>query len=182
MSKASPRCAGPGPQGTRPLFLGVESAANGYPALVMATLVGRKVRHISCGYAGVDSGGYYRRLLGGKRARRLLDRSPVRYFLVVESAARMEEHMQERCGGIEWIKGKAEGIRDLPAAERVCCVCHEGDSQHYCYETEAFIHARCAIPFLQTENGKQIIRHGHQVRLDFAVERREVQSGEQPTV
>jgi hypothetical protein len=78
--------------------------------------------------------------------------------------------MSERpCGGIHPIKGTSKGLRK-PAAERVCFVCHKDNAQHFYYEGDAYVHAQCAIKFLQTEDAKVIIDHGHTVQLNFKVD------------
>ncbi len=85
--------------------------------------------------------------------------------------------MGESHGGIYPIKGTSvsytPGIphpSPIPAAQRICCVCGGGDAQHFCEENKAYIHARCAVEYLQTEQGRTIIDHGHTVRLDFRAE------------
>ena len=84
--------------------------------------------------------------------------------------------MMESHGGIHPIKGKSVAYRHgpspslMPATQRVCCVCGEDDAQHFCDENKEYIHARCALKYLQTEQGKIIIEHGHTVRLDFRAE------------
>jgi hypothetical protein len=76
--------------------------------------------------------------------------------------------MGESHGGIHPIKGKSTSL--VPAAQRICCVCEEGDARHFCYENKKYIHARCALQYLRTEQGKVIVDHGHTVRLDFRAE------------
>jgi hypothetical protein len=85
--------------------------------------------------------------------------------------------MGESHGGIHPIKGTSAELRPgiprpapIPPAQRICCVCQKGDAQHFCMENEEYIHARCALEYLQTEEGKIIIEHGHTVRLDFRAE------------
>jgi hypothetical protein len=75
------------------------------------------------------------------------------------------------CGGIHTIKGASPGSppSSIPAAQRICCVCQRDDARHFCWENERYIHARCALEFLQAE-GKVIVDHGHTVRLDFRAE------------
>ena len=70
------------------------------------------------------------------------------------------------CGGIIPIRGTAKGIRK-PAAARICFVCHKDDARHFYYEGDAYIHAQCAIKFLQTEEAQVIVDHKHTVTLNF---------------
>ncbi|HEY5174381.1 MAG TPA: hypothetical protein VII95_02320 [Terriglobales bacterium] len=74
--------------------------------------------------------------------------------------------MAKSHGGIHPIKGTSASYRP----GRICCVCGEDDAQHFCDENKEYIHARCALKYLQTEQGKIIIEHGHTVRLDFRAE------------
>jgi hypothetical protein len=83
----------------------------------------------------------------------------------------MERHLMGTShGGIHPIKGTKQGYQHLPAEKRICCHCGLGDARHYCMENEKFIHAHCAPAFLQTDEGRIIINHGHTVRLDFSAD------------
>jgi hypothetical protein len=88
-----------------------------------------------------------------------------------------EDRMGESHGGIHPIKGTSASYRPglphpslIPAAQRICCICEKGDARHFCDENKKYIHARCALEYLQTKQGKIIIDHGHTVRLDFKAE------------
>ena len=70
------------------------------------------------------------------------------------------------CGGIHPIEGTAAGI-GMPAETRVCFWCHKDNAKHFYYEGDAYIHAQCAIGFLQTEEARVIIDHRHTVVLNF---------------
>lgn len=76
------------------------------------------------------------------------------------------------CGGIYPIKGTwVEGVpRDESKPEHRCWTCGRLGALHFCDEWDTFIHARCAILFLQTDEGECVISHGHVVELDFSVE------------
>lgn len=74
--------------------------------------------------------------------------------------------MTERHGGIAPIKGSPRKEK-LPPEKRICCVCNKGDARHFCEDTQTYLHAVCAIAFLQSEIGKIVIQHGHHVHLHF---------------
>jgi len=73
--------------------------------------------------------------------------------------------MSKACGGIYPIKGTIK--TRPPAAKRICCVCGKDNASHFCQETEVYLHAVCAIAFLQTEDGKIVIKHGHHIHIHF---------------
>jgi hypothetical protein len=78
------------------------------------------------------------------------------------------------CGGIYPIKGTwVEPIaaqRDESKPEQRCWVCGKGNTAHFCDEWDCYIHARCAVQFLQSEEGQCVIDHGHEVHLNFSIE------------
>lgn len=51
-----------------------------------------------------------------------------------------------------------------------CWVCRKSGAQHFCDEWDTPIHARCVPTFLQTEEGRVVIKHKHTVYLDFSLE------------
>lgn len=67
------------------------------------------------------------------------------------------------CGGIEPLSNPLAGK---------CWVCQKDDPkpQHFCFEWDTWIHARCVPQFLTEDEGKIVISHGHLVVLDFALE------------
>ena len=76
------------------------------------------------------------------------------------------------CGGIypianTWIESFP---KDETKPEHCCWMCGKGGCEHFCDEWDTFIHARCALAFLATEEGQIIIKHEHQVLLDFSKE------------
>ena len=80
-------------------------------------------------------------------------------------------------GGIHPIKGTSTELRPgiphptlIPPEQRICCVCRRDDARHFCMENEEYMHARCALRFLQTEQGQTVVNHGHTVHLDFRAE------------
>jgi hypothetical protein len=52
-----------------------------------------------------------------------------------------------------------------------CWVCGRGGRKHFCHEWDTYIHARCVPQFLLSEEGQCVIEHGHEVRLDFSLEK-----------
>jgi len=60
------------------------------------------------------------------------------------------------CGGID-------KYSDVPPGE--CFVCGLENATHYCHEWDCMLHADCVIPFLETEEGKTVIKHGHTVTI-----------------
>jgi hypothetical protein len=66
------------------------------------------------------------------------------------------------CGGIYPVKGShIEGI--VPPGDASCWMCgHEG-CDHYCEEWDTYLHYACVVPFLTTEEGKVVLKHGHPV-------------------
>jgi len=77
------------------------------------------------------------------------------------------------CGGIYPVKGTwVEKLkRDERKPEQRCWVCQQPGAMHFCDEWDCYIHARCAIPFLQSDEGKIVIGHRHTVILDFSAEK-----------
>ena len=76
------------------------------------------------------------------------------------------------CGGIEPMKNDRLGsINDkLDATQGGCWICDRGGAQHMCFEWDTYIHARCVPQFLNTDEGRIVIDHGHLVVLDFSLE------------
>jgi hypothetical protein len=69
------------------------------------------------------------------------------------------------CGGINPI------VRDVvPAKGGKCWVCRKPGALHFVDEWDDFIHARCVPEFLQSEEGRVVIDHGHTVYLRFDLE------------
>jgi hypothetical protein len=62
------------------------------------------------------------------------------------------------CGGID-------KYNDVHPGD--CFYCSKPDATHYCHEWDCMLHADCIIPFLETEEGKIVIKHGHTVTIWF---------------
>jgi hypothetical protein len=60
------------------------------------------------------------------------------------------------CGGIDKYKDVHPGD---------CFLCGKPDATHYCHEWDCMLHADCIVPFLETEEGKIVIKHGHRVTI-----------------
>jgi hypothetical protein len=65
------------------------------------------------------------------------------------------------CGGIGPTDGKGE----------CTFMCGKPDAVHFMYEWDTYIHARCVMGFLSTQEGQILITHGHTVTLDFSLEK-----------
>lgn len=62
------------------------------------------------------------------------------------------------------------GVRRVPLVLNCeCWVCQIGGCAHFVDEWDAYIHARCVIPFLASPEGQIVISHGHDVLIDFGV-------------
>ena len=72
------------------------------------------------------------------------------------------------CGGIYPIKGS--WVEKVHQDKTPCWVCMEAGCTHFCDEWDTPLHARCVLAFLQTEEGKCVIEHGHLVQIDYSVE------------
>ena len=72
------------------------------------------------------------------------------------------------CGGIYPIKGS--WVEKVPGKWHKCWVCGKPNCTHFCDEWDTPLHARCVITFLQSEEGKLMIEHGHLVQIDYGVE------------
>jgi hypothetical protein len=48
-----------------------------------------------------------------------------------------------------------------------CFVCGKEGSDHFIEEWDAFIHADCILPFLQTEEGQIVLKHRHEIHIVF---------------
>lgn len=51
-----------------------------------------------------------------------------------------------------------------------CWVCHKSGCLHFVEEWDTPIHARCVPEFLASDEGLCVIRHEHEVVLDFSLE------------
>lgn len=60
------------------------------------------------------------------------------------------------CGGI--YPGGPCGLTDHP-----CWVCGEKGCDLFCDEWDTPIHSRCVPDFLETDEGKCVLHHGHEV-------------------
>jgi hypothetical protein len=72
------------------------------------------------------------------------------------------------CGGITPTKNSF--LRDTVASPQECYYCGKKGALHFVEEWDAFIHAVCVPAFLQTDEGKVIIKHKHEVYIDFELE------------
>jgi hypothetical protein len=76
------------------------------------------------------------------------------------------------CGGIVPMKGGGGTVRTkLSPNDGGCWMCHRGGCLHMVIEWDAYIHARCVADFLKTDEGACIIEHGHEVHLNFGLEK-----------
>jgi hypothetical protein len=73
------------------------------------------------------------------------------------------------CGGITPTKNSF--VRDVVNEPQKCYFCGKPGACHFVEEWDAFIHARCVPAFLQTDEGKVIIDHGHEVYINFELEK-----------
>ena len=48
-----------------------------------------------------------------------------------------------------------------------CFLCGKDGADHFCEEWDCMLHAHCVVPFLDTDEGKCVIHHGHRVEIDF---------------
>ena len=77
------------------------------------------------------------------------------------------------CGGIYPLVGDyATGPLGKEVVERdhPCWVCKRRNCKHFCDEWDTTLHARCALDFLNDEEGQMVISHEHQVVLDFSLD------------
>jgi hypothetical protein len=74
------------------------------------------------------------------------------------------------CGGIYPITGTWVEPLTRDQTDVRCWTCGKEGALHFCDEWDCYIHARCAVLFLQTEEGQCVILHGHTVTLDFSLE------------
>jgi hypothetical protein len=79
------------------------------------------------------------------------------------------------CGGIRPfnLSVVSDALEGQPTPP--CHFCNKPGATHWVEEWDTAIHARCVPAFLQTEEGEIIIEHGHDVYLDFSLEREEEQ-------
>lgn len=74
------------------------------------------------------------------------------------------------CGGIVPIKHVLGTIQDeLSPGRGGCWICDRGGCTHFVIEWDAYIHAKCVPAFLQSEEGKIVINHGHTIHVDFSL-------------
>jgi hypothetical protein len=67
------------------------------------------------------------------------------------------------CGGIYPIDDRSPNLRCFH------CDRHDPKPTHFVEEWDAYVHSGCVVPFLQTEEGKIIIKHKHEVVINFAL-------------
>jgi len=60
------------------------------------------------------------------------------------------------CGGIYPIRGIH--------LRYTCLFCGKPNTDHWCEEWDAPLHADCIVPFLETEEGQVVLYHGHHVQ------------------
>lgn len=72
------------------------------------------------------------------------------------------------CGGIYPIKGSWVEKYLTPEKAR-CYVCGKGGTDHFCDEWDTDIHYECVPAFLNSEDGKVVISHGHSIYLEKAL-------------
>lgn len=70
------------------------------------------------------------------------------------------------CGGIYPTKHSV-----FAGMEGRCFHCHKEGAKHFCEEWDCLLHARCVPDFLKTMEGKIVIEHGHEVLIDFSLEK-----------
>ncbi len=46
-----------------------------------------------------------------------------------------------------------------------CFHCNQVGGDHFVEEWDAVLHGQCVLPFLQTEEGRLVLDHGHQIEL-----------------
>lgn len=62
------------------------------------------------------------------------------------------------------------GIRPVTdGASYVCFYCNEKGCDHFVEEWDAFLHGRCVLPFLKTEEGECVIAHKHHIQVGMGV-------------
>lgn len=66
------------------------------------------------------------------------------------------------CGGI-WPLAKVNG-KWAGDPELRCWQCNRSGADHFCEEWDTGLHGKCIAEFLETEEGKVVVNHGHQVR------------------
>jgi hypothetical protein len=70
------------------------------------------------------------------------------------------------CGGIYPIRGS--WIEELGNTKGECYFC--GKNTHindlFCEEWDCYLHKECVKPFLETKEGKIVLKHGHDISLD----------------
>ena len=71
------------------------------------------------------------------------------------------------CGGIypikeSWLEPYLDNL-----SEDICYYCNLVIIRpvYYCEEWDCFLHKDCIAPFLNTEDGKLVIEHGHEIVL-----------------
>jgi len=62
-------------------------------------------------------------------------------------------------------------VRYVAVDDNKCCLCRKPGALHFVEEWDDFIHARCVPDYLHTDDGRCIIEHGHDVYLDFSLEK-----------
>ena len=65
------------------------------------------------------------------------------------------------CGGIYPIKGSWAEAFMKP--EMPCWQCNKGGCDLFCMEWDAVLHSTCVPAFLETDDGKIVLNHGHAV-------------------
>lgn len=60
-------------------------------------------------------------------------------------------------------------VQDLPSDAK-CATCRGSNPTHYCEEWDHFLHAKCAMNFLSTTEGKILIDLDHSISIQFSLE------------
>jgi hypothetical protein len=66
------------------------------------------------------------------------------------------------CGGIYPMKADPE---------LQCFHCNGANADHSVEEWDSFLHGRCIVPFLMTDEGAIVLEHGHEVVMRISEER-----------
>lgn len=74
------------------------------------------------------------------------------------------------CGGIFPVDPKEAGRHS-------CFHCHKLGCDHFLIEWDSFLHKGCVRPFLETEEGIIVVRHGHLIQVGDTVLQKEIEEG-----
>lgn len=75
------------------------------------------------------------------------------------------------CGGIYPLTDDHPFVRyywpGTPGHECLVCGKYEPRPDHFCDEWDGYLHGKCVVPFLNTEMGRTVLEHEHNIMIQL---------------